>query len=245
MWPLSASDLLRIWDLGQHRPAWKRALLLLAPVFPNASQRELASLSIGQRNTYLFALRESTLGPSLNAVAHCPRCRQEIEFTVGVRDLCGLDLNRTVEPEYATVAEGIEIFVRAPTTLDLAAVADSADVAQARRRLIHRCIRQASRDGIDLAIADVPESAVGTVGEFLGSSDPASEVRLGLGCPACDHSWAARFDIASFFWTELSAQVRRILSEVDLLAHAYGWQEADILAMSPIRRQAYLDLVNG
>lgn len=245
MRPLSSTDLLRVWELGQHRPAWKRALLLLAAAFPNATQRELASLSIGQRNTYLFALRELTLGPTLMALARCARCRQEIEFSVRVRDLCRLDLERTVEPEYLTRIDGIEVYVRPPTTLDLAAVADSRDVVEARQRLIRRSIRRARRDGNDLAISDMPETVISAVGDFLISSDPSSDIRLGMECPVCQHSGAARFDVASFFWTELSAQVQRVLRDVDLLAHAYGWHEADILAMSPFRRQAYLDLVNG
>jgi hypothetical protein len=51
------------------------------------------------------------------------------------------------------------------------------------------------------------------------------------------------FDIVSFFWTELSAQAKRLLREVHTLARGYGWREADILAMSARRRQLYLDLV--
>jgi hypothetical protein len=31
--------------------------------------------------------------------------------------------------------------------------------------------------------------------------------------------------------------------EVHLLASAYGWRESDILAMTPWRRQLYLELV--
>jgi hypothetical protein len=33
--------------------------------------------------------------------------------------------------------------------------------------------------------------------------------------------------------------------EVDALARAYGWREADILALSPARRAAYLELARG
>jgi hypothetical protein len=33
------------------------------------------------------------------------------------------------------------------------------------------------------------------------------------------------------------------LREVHTLAWAYGWREADILAMSPARRQFYIELV--
>jgi hypothetical protein len=70
-------------------------------------------------------------------------------------------------------------------------------------------------------------------------------VLLGLHCPLCSHSWQALFDIASFFWTEISAHARRLLREVDALARAYGWSEAEILGLSASRRQAYLELIGS
>lgn len=245
MRPLSAYHLLRVWELGQNRPTWKRALLLLAPAFPDATHRELASLSIARRNARLFALRERTLGSTLNAVARCPGCSLPIEFSVGVRDLCDVEPGEPADGYYRLVVEGIEVHFRAPTSVDLAAVADSASLADARRRLVARCIRRARRDGVVLPIADLPDPVVGAVGDYLATSEPAADVRLQLDCPACGRSWTERFDIAAFFWGELAAQVQRIVREVDLLARAYGWRETEILAMSAFRRQAYLDLVNG
>ena len=37
----------------------------------------------------------------------------------------------------------------------------------------------------------------------------------------------------------------RLLGEVHELASAYGWREHDVLALSPWRRQAYLQMVRG
>ena len=51
------------------------------------------------------------------------------------------------------------------------------------------------------------------------------------------------FDIVSFFWAEIDAWARRVLREVNVLARAYGWRESDILALSPVRRQIYLSMV--
>lgn len=245
MRPLAASDLLRAWELGQHRPTWARALLLLASAFPDTPRRQLASLSIGRRNAELFALREATLGPTLNAVARCPGCRQEIEFSVGTRELIAAPPDRWGGPDYQAEIDGFVISARAPTTLDLAAAAECGEVTRARRRLVHRCIRQARRHDADVAIGELPEEVIGAVGDLLDAADPAARIHLALACPACERAWTANFDIAAYFWAELAGQVRRILGEIDSLARAYGWSEAEILAMSPFRRQAYLDLVNG
>ena len=51
-------------------------------------------------------------------------------------------------------------------------------------------------------------------------------------------------DVAAFFWTELNAWAVRLLREIHALASAYGWREADILALSPKRRDLYLELIS-
>jgi hypothetical protein len=60
--------------------------------------------------------------------------------------------------------------------------------------------------------------------------------------PGLRHSWDVLFDIVSFFWAEIGAWAQRLLREVHALASAYGWREADILALSAWRRRQYLDL---
>ena len=57
------------------------------------------------------------------------------------------------------------------------------------------------------------------------------------------HGWQAALDVAADFWLELHAWARGMLREIHTLARAYGWREADILALSPARRRHYLQLV--
>jgi hypothetical protein len=66
-----------------------------------------------------------------------------------------------------------------------------------------------------------------------------------MSCPACQHEWLAMFDILSFFWTEIEAWAYRTLRQVHTLASAYGWREADVLAISAWRRQRYLEMVGA
>jgi hypothetical protein len=49
------------------------------------------------------------------------------------------------------------------------------------------------------------------------------------------------FDIATFFWAEVSAHARRLIRDVHALARAYGWREVEILSMSGWRRERYLE----
>ena len=55
--------------------------------------------------------------------------------------------------------------------------------------------------------------------------------------------WQAAFDIATYLGRETDNWVAHVLQEVDRLARAYGWREADILAMTATRRRAYLELL--
>ena len=77
----------------------------------------------------------------------------------------------------------------------------------------------------------------------MALADPQADVQLNLSCPACNHHWQSVFDIVSFFWSEIHAWAQRTLREIHALASAYGWREADILALSPRRRQLYLEMI--
>ena len=74
-------------------------------------------------------------------------------------------------------------------------------------------------------------------------ADPQADLQLDLSCDACGHQWQAPFDIVAFLWTELNAWAQRRLSEIHVLAKAYGWTEPEVLALSPWRRQVYLNMV--
>jgi hypothetical protein len=117
----------------------------------------------------------------------------------------------------------------------VAAVAsETGDATAARRTLAARLVDRP--DGAPPASPDV-EAAVQ---EALAGADP--DLLIEVRCPACDHAWEARLDVADFLWIEVVAGARRVADEVAGLAAAYGWREADVLALSPWRRRLYLDL---
>ena len=77
----------------------------------------------------------------------------------------------------------------------------------------------------------------------MAEADPLSEVQITLNCLECGHRLTMLLDILSYLWEELREQVKRLLNQVYILARYYGWREADILTMSPWRRQYYLEMV--
>ena len=132
---------------------------------------------------------------------------------------------------------------RLPTSLDLASLDPAADLETNRQHLLQRCVTAARRGGREVAAAELPMEVAAAIAQRMADADPQADVQLALACPKCQHAWKAPLDIVSYFWTEIDAWAGRLLREVHALAYAYGWREAEVLALSPWRRQAYLELI--
>jgi uncharacterized protein (UPF0212 family) len=239
---LYASELLNVWEWGLSQSPIQRALTLLSATCPELSSEQLVNLSIGQRDGLLLALREQMFGPQLVSLAVCPHCGDRLELTFAVSDI-------RIPPPAEPIAvlslktEEYQVQFRLPTSLDLSIVGDQQDLARMRQQLLDRCLLSAQHNGGDIAPQELPAAIVEAVLQEMEQADPQANVQLSLSCPACDHQWQAIFDVMSFFWSEIQAWAQRLLLEVHTLASAYGWREMDILAMSPQRRQLYLEMI--
>jgi hypothetical protein len=244
MRPLSAAQLLDAWERGLSAPKCRRALPLLAAASLDSSTETAAALTIGERDRSLLTLREWTFGQQLASVAICPKCSERLEWMIDTRVL-----RVSPEAELSAAAsfeiDDYQISFRVPNTLDVEAAAAGEDAVDARRRLLERCVTAATYDGVNVPAADLPDKLVHEIARRMGQADPQADVQMELTCPACSHCWQVIFDIEAFFWSEIDAWSQRLLSEVHLLACAYGWRESDILNLTPWRRQFYLGLVTG
>ncbi|MEL7046258.1 MAG: phage baseplate protein, partial [Pseudomonadota bacterium] len=72
-------------------------------------------------------------------------------------------------------------------------------------------------------------------------ADPQGNVELDITCPSCAEQWQSPFDIVAYLWSELEAWGQRLLGDIHALASAYGWTEAEVLAVTPWRRRQYLE----
>jgi hypothetical protein len=247
MRPLSGAAFVHIWEYGQGRHALDRALAILALAYPEVPQVELATLSIGQRDACLLEVYAATFGARLDALVDCPQCRETLEVHFGVDDIRVTPDHEPSGGAYQLSTDGYTVRFRLLNSLDLAMIARQAsscvDVAAARLILVQRCVLEATYAGHPVALADLPETVIVVLASRLAACDPQAEVRLNLTCPACAHCWQVLFDIVSFLWARVRAHARALLRDVHTLARAYGWREADILAMSTVRRQSYLEML--
>jgi hypothetical protein len=241
---LSAVDLLSIWEAGFTQAPTGRALTLLAAACPETSPDALAALSIGQRDAKLLMLREGLWGSQMAAVVDCPGCRERLELPLDTRQMLS-NAQGTPACEISLSVDGYSMMVRLPTSLDVIAASAQTDQAACKALIAHLCLLSAEHNGDPVDPHKLPPEVVERVVNCIAESDPLADIQLQLTCPSCDHKWHAVFDIVSFLWTEIEVWAWRALSDVHTLARAYGWRERDILALSPTRRQFYLEMVGA
>lgn len=249
---LSALELFNIWEWGYNQPSWSKAIRLLTTACPGASVDILSKLSIGQRDAMLLTLREWTFGSQLASRTTCPNCGEPLELNFNVADVRMAPVQFEVIEKFSLSVAEYEVSFRLPNTLDIMTIAQSTvtkatttekQSETAQQILLERCILAATDKSESLAFNQLPSNIIKAVIAEMAQVDPQANVPLDTSCPACGHEWQLLFDIMSFFWSEINAWAFRILRDVHTLATAYGWCEADILAMSPRRRQLYLDMV--
>ena len=213
--------LLSAWESGYGRPAPDRAVTLAAAA-SGLPLDDVADLPLGACDRLLLQLREQCFGTRLDGLARCPRCGTELDVGLDVDELRadGADGSRTVR------AAGRTITLRALTSRDIGSCGGDRD------RLLARCLV----DEPTPPAADVLDA----VEARLDALDPQAAWTIDLDCASCGATWAASVDVTEFVWSEVDRFARRLLYDIHTLAAAYGWREADVLAVSPARRRFYL-----
>lgn len=240
---LTARSLLDAWELGLLDHPLNRMLRLLAVVYPEWTPEQWKEVPIGQRDRCLLNVRELLFGPNLSCVTACPNCSEQLEIGLNTVQLRGPASESFNSGTHSITIEDCEMEFRLPNTSDLLSITNRSDKTPARRMLFERCVLQAKRNGVPVQAGDIPDNVLNATANRMSEIDPQADVQIALTCPACSHQWSAPFDIASYLWTEVNSWALRILSEVHRLASAYGWSEVDILTLSPVRRQLYLEMI--
>jgi len=241
---IRAPEVLELWERASGLDPQRRALEIAAAAEPTTDPADLAVRPLGQRAVRLLDLRAFLGGTTIEATAVCPGCDRVLEFEVDTDDLRALataDESARTAPR-TIVVRGHEVVWRCVTAADLEAVGSLGDAASAESALLDRCI-----DSVKGADGDPDlESAVrDAVVAAMEAADPLAEVRTSLSCGDCGQDFDAELDLAEFAWTELHVAAQRLLWDVDTLARTYGWTEPDVLALSPRRRRAYVDMAVG
>lgn len=241
----TAQTLLTVWEAQHAAHPLRRALALLDAAWPDVGQRAWAAAPVGERDAWLLTLYERLFGPDLRTLATCPQCGERLETDFRTADIRGARTPALPAPQTPRRlhCDGYTIEYRLPDSDDLLAVSTLRSDGVAA--LLARCVLSAAHDDTPCAAEELPPRATARLAEAMSRADPDADVRISLNCPACAHAWKTGFDIVTHLWLELEDWAQRTLAEVHALARAYGWGEGEILALSPTRRQLYLELVRA
>jgi hypothetical protein len=242
MHALTQAQLLDIWDAGSSASPWARAGLLLQAAWPENSA---ARWPLGVVNARLLELRRSVFGSWWKCVANCPACAQVAEVQLDITAMLAAAPNGDVADiqtwHVLDEANGATRF-RLPVLGDLART-DTVETPRASQ-LLHAIVEMpTSQTMIDASMLNQPIPIRSEIEQQLLQLDPLAAIDIVMDCPSCAHQWRAAADVIGMLWAELSAMAKRLLGDVARLAAVFGWSETQILALSPVRRQHYLDMV--
>jgi hypothetical protein len=230
----SESELLSLWERGLARHPIDRALLLCSWARPDLPGERLAGLPLGVVNVALLRMRARLFGPRIEIQVRCEQCREQLAVDLVVDEL----LAAADEGDDRREVDVGAFRFRVPDSRDLASVANELDADAAALRLIERCCI-AHPDGAAPSLATILADAE----VRLEAADPIADLRLAVSCEACGHAWDATLDAGALLWGEVERHAHGVLGQVAALARAYGWTERDVLALSPRRRAAYLEML--
>jgi hypothetical protein len=236
----SSEQLLRALEGALDEQVLRRGAGLLAG-YRSEDVDAVAGWSVPARDAALYDLRRELFGDRAVALAACPRCQEQLEVPLDLRALLP---TREVSIPDPVRADGFVATVRAPTTTDLVEIQDAADEDVALAALTTACVESLrGPDGQTCPVDDAPASIQTLARLRLAELLDDIDVELQVTCTACGCAFSAPFEIASFLLREVQAWASHLLHDIHVIAGAYGWDESTILALTPRRRQAYLDQI--
>jgi hypothetical protein len=223
--------LLALWERGRGATPVECAAALLDAVPGSGSD-----LDVGSRDVLLARVLAATGGPLVWARAACSACGTALDVPVDVAAVAALPVHPPGEVLSVEI-DGTAVRFRLPTTDDLLALRGMAPDA-ARDQLLRRCLVPDDAGPVSAAVAAGVDAA-------MEAAAPAGAIDLLVACPDCATTSAAALDVALLLWARVEERASLLMVQVHALATAYGWTEPDVLALSPRRRAAYLELVES
>jgi len=211
------------------------ALALLPRLAKADGARDWAALTVTDFETLLLALRAARFGQHLTLAFACPACRERVEVDLRIDDYLAGVRPRAVagvapDPERPGWFRLDGAGFRLPTAGDQAAVAR---LAQPARHLAERCLDDAAR---------APRQRA-RVERAMAAMAPEISRPIAGECPACGTDVHAPLHVARVVVSELRRAAAAVHDEIDLIARAYHWPEAAILALPQDRRRAYAERI--
>ncbi len=198
--------------------------------------------TLGRRDAALARIYAALYGEGVDATVRCTGCDALLEFETTIAALFADVPDEWVQPgSFCLRHDGYAVTLRPVRVGDVLAL--PATPAAAVETVLRRCVIGAQRDAVPVAPEALPAGVRDAVSTALNAADPNGDILVSLSCGECGTALSVPFDIGTFLWEALERSALQTLTDVHILAAAYGWSERDILAMPENRRRRYLEFV--
>jgi hypothetical protein len=233
--------LLAAWEAAAARPEVARGAVLVA-FDTGTTLAVILDLPVSACAAMAVSAFRETFGPRPDCRFACPSCRTPIHVPL---DLDHLEAAVAADQEVGGLAVVVsggrrELAVHCFSTQDLLDAAATADpAAELRGRIVRTADGKALPQGEIDGLTGAELAAVDTAADGLAG---AAATVLRMDCPACGEQQRAAVDPGDLLWERVAITALRLMNQVATLARAFGWSEDETLALSAIRRGAYLEL---
>jgi hypothetical protein len=177
-------------------------------------------------------------GPLVRSVLVCGECGERFDTDFELASLIASLSATTGQPRVRPLTDGVfeteqGVKFRLPTGQEECAQIGMPP-AEGAKWLLGQCLV----DG-DL------ESAGETVQLAMEQVAPVADVDMRAQCPECGASQTVHFDLQSYLLSGLMNERKTLVTEVHLLARAYGWSRSEIMDMPRSQRKSAVSLITG
>lgn len=241
---LDHRGLLDAWELCQRHRRDELAVALLE-LFSGLTAEQCLSLPVGQRDRVLLSAYKRNFSAALEVLDECDDCGEAIEFSLRVDEL--LSAHDGTMPEKLRIeADGWTIDCAPLHSLAIIRAQHDAiaadDVRSIGKHVVEHLIEGVHRGDKPQTTDDLPQHVFEQVAEGCYAADPFAEISVQPRCPECGLEWTAVIDVTEFVKQRVNTLAQKLLLQIHRLALFYGWGEQAILALTPARRAAYLEL---
>jgi hypothetical protein len=229
----------------ENQSAGKRVTAVLAQLllrigdYERPNRKQIAQLSIGDRERLLFAIAARLLGQRFDLVTTCQACNTVIEVAVPLDQLIALQPNVPGNTfALASEAGAWSVLCKPLTGEDIENASHQGQGAR-RSLLLAGVVELKSPDGRKLAPHMLPVECETALETILAEIDPAAECRASITCPSCGAETQALIDGFTILKSAFGSK-QHLYQDVYRMARSYHWSEAEILALPLQRRRHYL-----
>ncbi|WP_051820516.1 hypothetical protein [Streptomyces flavochromogenes] len=226
--------LLRAWEQASSAPVAARSAVFvhLAGLSPDLDSA--LDLDVGACATLAAHAHAVAFGREVTGVVACQSCGELMDAQVSLPPAEDLTVAPAAREQDAVVGD---FTVRPLTTRHL--IAATADPDKARTVLLSCCVRRSDGTPFDPScLTAEEETLLDVAAERLTGQ---ALLMLRMQCPQCDRPVPAALDPGAVLWDQIDMAALRLMEDVAVLARAFGWSEADVLALPTSRRNAYLE----